>query len=301
MTSVSSDVAKRVGLIGLGAMGRGVAANLIRAGHDLVAHDIRPDAGHAFVETGGRFAASLAELGRHADVFVSFVVDAEQTETVLFGPDGLVGRTRPQAVFVACSTMSPAYVTTLAPRLAAHGIELIDAPVTGGMVGAANGTLTVMAAGDPRVYQRVEPVLRAFGSRVHHLGDTPGAGARMKVINQLLCGVHLAAAGEALALARRQGLPLDKTLEILGSGAAASWMLADRGPRMVAGDHDQVTSAVDIFVKDLSLVLDATRECRFAAGLAHAAYLAFLETTGRGLGAKDDSAVMTHYLPPTRE
>lgn len=297
MASGSSNAPSKVGLIGLGAMGRGVADNLMKAGHDLVAYDIRPQAGREFVATGGRFAAGLTELAGHADVFISFVVNAEQTETVLFGPGGLVGRTRPLAVFVACSTMSPAYVTALAPRLDEHGIVLIDAPVTGGMVGAARGTLTVMAAGDPGAYARVEPVLRAFGSRVHHLGDTPGAGAQMKVINQLLCGVHLAAAGEALALARRQGLPLDKTLEILGSGAAASWMLGDRGPRMVAGDHDQVTSAVDIFVKDLSLVLDATRECRFPAGLAHAAYLAFLETTGRGLGAKDDSAVMTRYLP----
>ncbi|MFT3666211.1 NAD-binding protein [Piscinibacter sp.] len=137
-------------------------------------------------------------------------------------------------------------------------------------------------------------MLEAFGSRVYHLGPA-GAGARMKVLNQLLCGVHLAAAGEAIALARRQGLPLDKTLEILCSGSAGSWMLADRGPRMASESFDNVTSAVDIFVKDMSLVLDATREARFPAPIAHAAYLSFIEAAARGLGAKDDSAVTTNY------
>jgi putative dehydrogenase len=136
--------------------------------------------------------------------------------------------------------------------------------------------------------------LEAFGSRVYNLG-LAGAGSQMKVLNQLLCGVHLAVAGEALALARHQGLPMSTTLEILSGGAAGSWMLSDRGPRMVAEDFDHVTSAVDIFVKDMSLVLDSTREARFPAPIAHAAYLAFIEATARGLGAKDDSAVTTNY------
>jgi putative dehydrogenase len=151
-----------------------------------------------------------------------------------------------------------------------------------------------MGSGTREAFEVARPVLETFGARVHYLG-LAGAGAQMKVLNQLLCGVHLAAAGEALALAKRQGLPLDLTLEILSSGAAASWMLVDRGPRMVAGQFDNITSAVDIFVKDMSLVLDATRESRFPAALAHAAYLAFLGTAARGLGAQDDSAVTTHY------
>ena len=284
-----------VGLIGLGAMGQGVATNLIAHGYDLVAYDVRPEAAAGVIEQGGRFAPDLGALAQQVKMFVSFVVDSAQTEGVLYGKGGLVGQTQPGSVFVACSTMAPAYVKDLGRRLKADGIALIDAPVTGGAVGAAKGTLTIMAAGEPDVFARVKPVLESFGQRVYHLGDEPGAGAQMKVINQLLCGVHLTAAGEALAFAKRQGLPLDMTLEILTSGAAGSWMLNDRGPRMVIGTHDEVTSAVDIFVKDLSLVLDATRESRFPAGLAHAAYLAFLETTARGLGKLDDSAVMTHY------
>lgn len=179
-------------------------------------------------------------------------------------------------------------------RLAQHEISLVDAPVTGGAVGAQRGTLTIMGSGTPEGFELARPVLQAFGAAVHCLGPA-GSGAQMKVLNQLLCGVHLAAAGEALALAKRQGLPRDLTLEIVCSGAAGSCMLADRGPRMIAGQFDSVTSAVDIFVKDMSLVLDATRESRFPAALAHAAYLGFLGTAARGLGAQDDAAVTTSY------
>jgi 3-hydroxyisobutyrate dehydrogenase len=213
---------------------------------------------------------------------------------VLYGEGGLVGGLPAGAVVIVCSTMDPAYVQDLAERLARDSVHLVDAPVTGGAAGAAKGTLTIMGSGVTEAFDEARPVLEAFGSRVYNLGPA-GAGARMKVLNQLLCGVHLAVAGEAIALARHQGLPLAMTLEILGSGAAGSWMLADRGPRMVSERFDDVRSAIDIFVKDMSLVLDATREARFAAPLAHAAYLSFIQATARGLGAKDDAAVTTNY------
>lgn len=284
----------KVGLVGLGAMGRGAAQNLLAKGFEVVGHDVRPEALKTLRAQGGTPVESLAALAQQVRRVVSFVVNAEQTEQILFGPGGLVGSLPAGAVFIACSTMDPAYVRELAPRLARHAVALVDAPVTGGAVGAAKGTLTIMGAGEQDAFAEARPVLQAFGARVYHLGPA-GAGAQMKVLNQLLCGVHLAAAGEALALARKQGLPLDLTLEILASGSAGSWMLADRGPRIAAGRFDEVTSAVDIFVKDLSLVLDATRAARFPAGLAHAAYLAFLGTTARGLGTLDDSAVTTWY------
>ena len=284
----------KVGLIGLGAMGRGAAKNMLAKGYDVVGYDVRDEALSWLREQGGQSSSSLAELARAVRIVVCFVVDSAQTEAVLFGDAGLVGQLPAGAVFIACSTMDPGYVRDLAARLAQHSILLVDAPVTGGAVGAAQGTLTIMGSGTREAFDEARPVLQTFGARVHYLGAA-GAGAQMKVLNQLLCGVHLAAAGEALALAKRQGLPLDLTLEILCSGAAGSWMLADRGPRMIAGRFDNVTSAVDIFVKDMSLVLDATRESRFPAALAHSAYLAFLGTTARGLGAVDDSAVTAHY------
>lgn len=283
----------KVGFVGLGAMGRGAVTNLLAKGYDVVGCDVRADALDWLRAQGGT-PASLAEMAGQVHIVVCFVVNSQQTEEVLFGHGGLVGRLPPDAIFVACSTMDPSYVRALEGRLARNSIALIDAPVTGGAVGAERGTLTIMGSGKRDAFEVARPVLETFGTRVHYLG-LAGSGAQMKVLNQLLCGVHLAAAGEALALARRQGLPLDLTLEILCSGAAGSWMLADRGPRMIAGDFDNITSAVDIFVKDMSLVLDATRESKFPAALAHAAYLAFLGTTARGLGAKDDSAVTSHY------
>ncbi|VTU36549.1 2-(hydroxymethyl)glutarate dehydrogenase [Variovorax sp. PBL-H6] len=284
----------KVGFIGLGAMGRGAARNLLAKGFDVVGCDLRSEALDWLRAQGGTPASSLADMAAQVGIVVCFVVNSQQTEAVLFGDDALVGKLPAGTVFIACSTMDPAYVRALERRLEQHAIWLVDAPVTGGAVGAERGTLTIMGSGAPEAFELARPVLETFGARVHYLG-VAGSGAQMKVLNQLLCGVHLAAAGEALALAKRQGLPLEQTLEILCSGAAGSWMLADRGPRMIAGQFDNVTSAMDIFVKDMSLVLDATRESRYPAALAHAAYLAFLATASRGLGALDDSAVTMHY------
>ena len=283
-----------VGLVGPGATGRGVAANLAKNGFRVFGCDVREES-RAALAGKDAFSTRPGELGPACDVIVSFVVNDAQTEDVLFGKDGVATRMQPGSIFVMCSTVPPAYARQLGSRLTERGIVLLDAPVTGGAAGAAKGSLTIMASGPKAAFDRVRPVLEAFGARLYHLGEANGAGAQMKVINQLLCGVHLAAAGEALAMAKRQGLPLETVHEILCSGAAASWMLGDRGPRMVKGDFDNITSAVDIFVKDMSLVLDATRESHFAAPLAHAAYLAFLSTSGRGLGRKDDSAVIRYF------
>lgn len=286
---------QKIGLIGLGAMGRGVADNLIAKGFPLVGFDVRPEMRDWLTQRGGVFADSLADIARQCRVVISFVVNDAQTEDVLFGSGGLADSLRPGCVFVTCSTMSPEYVSRLAGRLSSRSVSLLDAPVTGGAAGAARGTLTIMAAGEAEAFDSVKNVLAAFGSRVHYVSDRHGAGSQLKVINQLLCGVHLAAAGEALALAKRQGLPLDITIDVLRSGAGSSWMLCDRGPRMVREAYDEVTSAVDIFVKDLGLVLDAARSAKFSASLASAAHNAFISVSGDGKGRWDDSAVMTSY------
>ena len=286
---------KSVGVVGLGAMGRGVAANLLKKGFSVVGRDTNPEALVWLESMGGVAGADAASIANACDVVVSFVVNDKQTEDVLFGKDGLAATLKPGTVFIACSTMSPKYVSHLAERLEKMQIHLIDSPVTGGQVGANNGTLTVMVAGDPDIFERVRPVLSTFGGKLFYLGKEQGKGSQMKVINQLLCGVHIAAAAEALAMAKLSGLPLDTTLEILKSGSASSWMLGDRGPRMVAESFDQVTSAVDIFVKDMSLVLDSAREQTFAAPMAHAAFLQFIEASGHGLGKLDDAAVFRNY------
>jgi 3-hydroxyisobutyrate dehydrogenase len=296
MSSINLN-AGSVGLVGLGAMGRGVAANLLKKGFSVLGRDTQADALAWLESVGGKAATDAASVSAVCDVVVSFVVNDQQTDDVLFGKDGLAASLKPESVFVACSTMSPQYVRQLADRLRPMQIHLIDAPVTGGQVGAKNGSLTGMVAGEPAIFERVRPVLSTFCSQLFFLGSTPGQGSQMKVINQLLCGVHIVAAAEALALAKLSGLPLDTALEILKSGAASSWMLGDRGPRMVAGSFENVTSAVDIFVKDMGLVLDSARQHAFPASIAHAAFLQFIQASGHGLGLLDDAAVIRNYQP----
>lgn len=284
----------RVGLIGLGAMGRGAAQSLMRSGIEVVGFDVQAAALSWLEEQGGVRVDSVAELAAQVDTVVSFVINSSQTESVLFGDGGLVGKLRAGATFIACSTMEPAYVEALAVRLARDSIRFLDAPVTGGPEGAKNGSLTIMGSGESQTFHDAKPVLSAMGARVFHLGPA-GAGTKMKIVNQLLVGANLVAASEAVALARHLSLPLETTLEILSSGAASSWMLENRGPRMAAGAFDEVAGAVDILLKDLSLVLDATRGARFPAPVAHSAYLAFADASARGLGAKDCAAITTNY------
>lgn len=292
-TNLNAGVA--VGLVGLGVMGRGVAVNLVKSGFKLLGRDVNPESLKWLESIGGHVAQSPVAMASECAVIVSFVVNDAQTEDVLFGEKGLAAHMKPDSVFIACSTMPPKYVKDLAQRLAKLNIHLVDAPVSGGKNGALNGTLTVMMAGNPVICERVRPVLSSFGGNIFSLGSEPGQGSQMKVINQLLCGVHIAAAAEALAMAKRNGLPLDTSLEILKSGAASSWMLADRGPRMVTESFDDVASAVDIFVKDLGLVVDSARQCMFPASMAHAAFLQFVQASSHGHGKQDDSAVIRNY------
>jgi putative dehydrogenase len=286
---------QRVGLIGLGAMGRGVAQNLVKKGFSVIGYDVRSEMKSWLEEQGASFAENLAELGSKCNIIISFVVNDAQTDEVLFGSAGLGTSLQSGSIFIACSTMAPAYVGKLACRLNNRSIRLLDAPVTGGAAGAAKGTLTIMAAGERGAFDEAKAVLEAFGARVYFVGEEPGVGSRLKVINQLLCGVHLAAAGEALALAKRQGLPLDLTYEVVSSGAGFSWMLGDRGLRMTNEDFSDVKSAVNIFIKDLGLVLDTAKDVKFSTPLASAAFNAFLSVSGDGMGTWDDSAVIRHY------
>ena len=283
--------ARRVGLIGLGAMGQGVARNLLRAGFEVHGCDVRPEACDAFARAGGLAAGTPAEVGAACDVLIVLVVDAEQTEEVLFGTTGAAAAMCEGRVVVASATTSPAFVARLAQRLSQRRLLLLDAPVTGGVSGAAAGTLTLLTSGPQAAYFACEDVLAAVSLRIFRFGMTPGLGSKVKLINQLLVGVQIAAAAEAMAFGMRQGVDPQLLYDAIRSGAGDSWAFGDRAPRMFSGDGSTHT-ALDIFVKDLGLVLEAASEAGFPTPLASTAYELFAKAAAAGLGRADDSAVI---------
>ena len=284
---------RNIAFIGLGAMGGAMAETLIKKQFRVTGYDMRPEAVAHLEKVGGRGAASAEEAARGADMLVLMVVNVEQAEHVLF--DGLaLEALKPDATVIVGSTCAPDRIASLAKRVEKSGRSFVDAPVSGGVTGARNGTLTIMAAAKKSVFDNAHPVLAAMGSNLHYLGDQPGQGAAMKVVNQLLCGVHIVAAAEGLAFAERAGIDPQKALEVLSGSAAQSWMLNARGPRMI--DYDTVvTSAVDIFVKDLALVLDSGRAAKMGLPLAAAAHQLFLAASAMGHGTEDDSQVIETY------
>lgn len=284
----------RIGFIGLGAMGQPMAARLVHAGHAVRGFDLRPAALDALVAQGGAAATSPRDAARDAEVLVLMVVNGDQARQALFGAEGAAQALPEGAVVVASCTQPPSQAAELAERVALAGRVLLDAPVSGGVVGARAGTLAIMCAGPQAAFDAVRSVLEVLGRRVFHVGDRQGLGSTAKMVNQLLCGVHIAAAAEAMNVAERAGLPLQSVFDIVSVSAGNSWMWGDRGPRMMQ-DEPVVTSAVDIFVKDLGIVLDQGRDVRQATPLAAAAHQMFLAASGLGHGGADDSQVIRAY------
>jgi L-threonate 2-dehydrogenase len=282
-----------VGFIGLGSMGLPMARNLVARGFAVRGFDIRPAAIDSLVEAGGTRATAPAEAADGADVLVLMVVNAAQADAVLFEAGALSTLSRSGTV-VLMATCPPRAVETIAARVLEAGRSFIDAPVSGGVVGARAATLTIMAAAPRATFEAVKPVLDALGDKIFHVGERPGQGATVKTINQLLCGVHIAVAAEAFSLAGKAGLDQSVLLEILSGSSASSWMLKDRGPRILQ-DEPPVTSAVDIFVKDLGIVLEAGRDIKAALPLAAASHQMFLAASGQGHGDADDSQVVRAY------
>ncbi len=285
-----------IGFIGLGAMGVPMAARLVQAGHRVQGYDIRPGAAQAWARDAGAqavAAASPADAARGADVVWLMVVTGEQAAQVLF-ESGVAAAATPGAIVVAACTQAPRMAAQLAERVRAAGLRFVDAPVSGGVVGAKAGTLTVMAAGATADLDALGPVFDAVAGRVFRVGDEAGQGSTAKMINQLLCGVHIAAAAEAMHLAERSGVSTKTMHEIIGVSAGNSWMWGDRGPRMMQ-DDPKVTSADDIFVKDLGIVLDQGKALGAGLPLSSAAMQMFLAASGLGHGAADDSQVIRAY------
>lgn len=287
-----------VAVLGLGAMGRPMADHLATT-FDVRGFDPAPQRAALF--SGA--APSAADAARGADVVLVAVRTAEQLDDLLWGEGGVADALAPGAVVLLTSTVGVAAVRDVATRLEAHGLRLVDAPVSGGPVRAGDGTLLVAVGADDAAFEAAAPVLEAMAGTLVRVGPRPGDGQAMKTVNQLLCGVHIAAGAEALALADALGLDPAVALETLGAGAAQSFMLGDRGPRMLEAYDPggaEVRSRLDIFVKDMGIVGDAARAAKLATPIAAAAEQLYLLGQAAGLEAADDSSVITVVAPARR-
>jgi putative dehydrogenase len=289
--ALEEQVMRKVGLIGLGAMGLGMAGSLRRAGEQVHVYDVRAEACRAFAAGGGVACASPAEVAAQCEVVVSVVVNAAQTEQVLFGPGGAAAAMQRGSLFVMCSTVDPNWSMALEERLAGLGLLYLDAPISGGAAKAASGQMTMMTAGRPEAYAKAGKLLEAMAAKVYRLGDRAGNGSKVKIINQLLAGVHIAAAAEAMALGLREGVDAEALYEVITNSAGNSWMFENRMAHVLKGDYTPL-SAVDIFVKDLGLVLDTARATKFPLPLASTAHQMFMQASSAGHGREDDAAVI---------
>ncbi len=276
-------------VIGLGSMGWGAAVSLLREGFTTTGVDVRDEVLAKFEAEGGKRATTPAEGVADADVVFVVVVNAAQTEQVLFGDTGAVAAARPGTTFVLCVTMAPSVMADLCERLVAAGMVALDSPVSGGSVKAAAGEMTLMASGPDAAFAGVMPALEAVSAKIFRLGDNCGQGSRVKMINQLLAGVHIAAMAEAMTLGAKVGVDLETLYDVICGSAGNSWMFENRGVHVVKGDYTP-HSAVDIFVKDLGIVVsEADGGC--PTPLSETALALFTEASQAGLGREDDAAV----------
>lgn len=291
---MNTQVKMPVGVVGLGAMGMGVALSLVREGFEVHAFDLRPEAVQKVVDAGGHAGKSLASMAKRVDVLITVVVNAEQTEAVLFGENGAAAHMKPGSVVIASATVSPEFAKALGKRLADAGLLMIDGPISGGAAKAASGEMTIMSSGSPAAYAKCQSVLEAIAGKIYKLGDEVGPGSVVKMVNQLLAGVHIAAAGEAMALAIRAGADPEQVYEVITNSAGNSWMFQNRVPHILAADYTPL-SAVNIFIKDLGIVLDYAKKNVFPLPLSATAHQMYLQASAAGHGLEDDSAVIKMF------
>jgi len=284
---------QNIATFGLGSMGYGIATSAVRGGHKVWGVDVNPDHMTQFLSEGGQ-SSPLAEVTNALDVVIIAVLNAAQTEMVLFGDHGIAAKLPKGAAVLACATVPPLFAKEMAARCEAVGVLYLDAPISGGSVKAALGNLSIMASGTPEAFAAMQPVLDCIAETVFSLGHDVGAGSAMKAVNQLLAGVHIAAMAEALTFGMTQGVTPEKFVEVISKCAGTSWMLENRAPHITAGDYTP-QSSVNIWPKDLGIVLEIAKGAQFIAPIATAALQQFTAAAAMGLGGEDDAAVAKVY------
>lgn len=290
---MSDTTIRRIGFIGLGTMGRHMAANLQKAGFEVVAYDVATSAVELAAQHGATAARSVKEVGERSDMVILMLPNTPDVQSVVYGDGGLMANPPSARLIVDMSTIAPGAVRQISADLIQHQIAFIDAPVSGGPVGAENAGLTIMAGGEEAAFQRALPVFRAMGTTITHVGVS-GAGQTLKLCNQLICGVNIQAICEALALGRASGVDLSVMREVLLGGSAASWMLDKLGPAMINGD----TSAgfrIDLMLKDLKLVQDMAFDLAVPLPATALVTTQYLDARVHGEGANGNQALFTVY------
>ncbi len=282
-----------VAVVGLGSMGFGMAQSCLRAGLTVHGVDVVAENVARFKADGGR-SGPIADVAQSLDGVVVVVLNAEQVENVLFGNEGVVPKLRKGSVVMACATVPPDFAKDMEQRCQAHGVHYLDAPISGGSIKAAEGELSIMASGSAAAFEAAQPILDATATTVFRLGDAAGAGSAMKAVNQLLAGVHIATMAEALTFGMTQGINPETFVEVITKCAGNSWMLENRAPHVVAGDYKPL-SQVNIWPKDLGIVLQAAKSSGFHAPITETALERYARAVEMGLGREDDAAVAKVY------
>jgi putative dehydrogenase len=284
---------QKIAVFGLGSMGIGMARSLLRAGHFVWGYDLRQDVSEKFAKEAGQ-SAPFAEISQTIDAAVIVVLNAAQAAEILFGDEGIVRQMKKDGVVINCVTVSPEDARHAATRCANEGLEYLDAPISGGAIKAGEGALSIMASGSQAAFNKSRPCLDAMAETVFEMGDAAGQGSLMKSVNQLLAGVHIATMAEALSFGMKQGLDAKTFLDVIQKCAGTSWMLENRAPHIIDGDYTP-RSAVNIWLKDLGIVLDAATAIDFDAPITRTALAQYEAAAQMGLGGEDDAAVIKHY------
>jgi len=283
----------RVGFIGLGIMGSAMAMNIHKKGFPLIVYNRTRSKAEPFAKLGVPVANSPREIAEKSDVVIDMVTDAPDVEEVLLGKDGVVHGAHPSLVVIDMSTNSPEYARYFANRLAEYGVEFLDAPVTGGDVGARQGTLTIMVGGKREVFERVRPVLEAMGKTIIYAGDV-GNGQMLKLLNQIVVGIDMLAVAEAMALAKKAGIDMDKLFTVLSTGAANSFTVQYYMPKMMKGDYEPGFRAAHL-KKDLRYALETANKLGVPLPGTAITLELYNALVAKGLGDKGTQALLRLY------
>jgi len=282
---------ERIGFVGLGAMGKLMASNLIKKGFPLIVYDVRKEPLQQLSKLGAETASSSQEVGRKAKIIIVVTRTFPQVKEVFLGKEGILKSAEKDSIIVIMSTISPPEVKEVAEACKMRGIKVIDAPISGGTKGAAGGTLTIMVGGDKSTFESCLPLFEAMGKNIYHMGNI-GMGQTVKLVNQLLVSVNLLAVAEGVVLGVKAGIDPQKLFEVLGKGAAESWVLNYVSPRIVSRDFTNNKSTLYTLIKDSEIVASTGIKLKVPLPIASAAYQVYVEAEACGLGEEDISGVV---------